>query len=91
MILARSRKCCGCRQCAEKDQLIRVVSMYGKLEVDELKRKDGRGVYFHPSMLCVNKGISRKLLERALRTTLLDQEIEGLKARLLAQLTNELV
>lgn len=58
------RMCAGCRQRADREELVRLVWRDGAVVVDERRRLPGRGVNLHPG--CVeavlrNRGIGRGL------------------------------
>jgi predicted RNA-binding protein YlxR (DUF448 family) len=63
------RTCVGCRQRAEKAQLLRVVNSDGILVIDLQSRQPGRGAYLHRALDCVELADQRRAVARALRST----------------------
>ncbi len=60
------RKCVGCMQSKEKQELIRIAAYEGQLSVDPSGRAKGRGVYIcKNSPECREKADKRRALERA--------------------------
>lgn len=60
------RKCVGCMQSREKQELIRIAAYEGQISVDPTGRAKGRGVYIcRNSAECREKADKRKALERA--------------------------
>ncbi len=64
------RMCIGCRARRSKWELLRFVERDGRLFFDPLYRAPGRGVSICPSLKCFERGLKRKVLEKALRCTL---------------------
>jgi uncharacterized protein len=65
------RTCVGCRERTAKQDLLRVVAQdlgHG-LEVvpDPAGRADGRGAYLHPTTVCLDQAVRRRVFTRALR------------------------
>lgn len=61
------RTCVGCRQRANRPELIRVVAQNNQLVIDHSKSLSGRGAWIHPSSDCLEQAITRKVFHRALR------------------------
>lgn len=61
------RSCIGCRTVCEKSDLLRLILSERKLEVDELDRRPGRGVYVHRKLSCIRKCMDSKLLAHRFR------------------------
>ena len=60
-----------CRQVRDKRDLIRLVRVAdGRVEVDPVGRKPGRGAYLCSSPECWDTGLERGRLERTLRAVL---------------------
>jgi predicted RNA-binding protein YlxR (DUF448 family) len=63
------RSCVGCRERAEKAELLRVVvGADGEFAPDPTGRAPGRGAYVHRAEACVDAALRRGALARALRT-----------------------
>lgn len=67
------RTCVGCRQRADKQQLLRVVVMDRsagpELVPDPSHRAPGRGAHLHPTRECLDLALRRRAFTRALRAT----------------------
>lgn len=62
------RKCVGCKENAEKKELIRIVKdKDDNIFVDESGKANGRGVYIHKDSNCLESAFTKKELERSLR------------------------
>ncbi len=69
------RKCVGCQERLEKQNLIRIVrSPEGEYSVDETGKKPGRGAYLCRKTECLDKAIKNKGLERSFKTSI-DEDI----------------
>jgi uncharacterized protein len=64
--------CAGCRERAEKAELIRLVARDGVAVVDPTQTAPGRGVYLHPRLECLEQAAKRRSMGRLLRA-----EIDG--------------
>jgi len=74
------RTCVACRQVLSKRNLLRLVRTTAGVELDPTGKKAGRGAYVHDKQSCWDQALRGDLLERALRTTLKDDERERLRA-----------
>jgi len=75
------RTCIGCRHTATKRELIRVVrTPEGRAEVDPTGKQAGRGAYLCANRSCWQRALDRKLLNRALKMTLSDEDAARLRA-----------
>ena len=73
------RTCVACRKVRPKRELTRLVRISdGSVEVDASGRKAGRGAYLCQSAECWQNGLKGNRLERALRTTLSQDNQEQL-------------
>lgn len=73
------RTCVACGKVRPKRELVRLVrAASGEVEVDREGRKAGRGAYVCSGAECWDKGINKKRLEHALRTTLARGNMEQL-------------
>ena len=61
------RTCVGCRACAAKSDLLRVVGRGGEIVPDPRARLPGRGAYLHLSQECFEQAVRRRAFARALR------------------------
>ena len=66
------RTCIGCRQKADKSDLLRLVVRV-TVVADLQQRQPGRGAYLHPRGSCLDAAIRRRALGRALRVNGVDQ------------------
>ena len=75
-----SRTCVACGRVRPKRELIRLVRISdGSVEVDASGRKAGRGAYLCQLAECWQNGLKGNRLERALRTTLSQDNQEQLQ------------
>ena len=79
------RRCIGCMESKEKNQLIRIAGYEGTVSVDLTGRAKGRGAYLcKGSQSCLNKAYKKKALERSLHMTVTQQQLEQVEAELKA-------
>ena len=79
------RQCMGCRERADKRDLIRVVrTPDGNVQLDFSGKLSGRGAYICPKAECLKKAQKAKALERSLEVPIpeevydrLSREMEG--------------
>jgi hypothetical protein len=62
------RTCVGCRQRANRSDLIRVIAQNNRLVIDHQKSLPGRGAWLHPGSNCFELAATRRAFARALRT-----------------------
>ncbi len=63
-----NRKCIGCGQIKEKQELIRIVRTPDLIVRFDLSGKlNGRGAYICPNLACLKKGITEREIYRALQ------------------------
>lgn len=75
-----TRRCMGCNESREKNDLIRIVkSKDGIIEVDLTGKKNGRGAYICRNEECLNKVIKSKRLQRALDHEIGEEIYESLR------------
>ena len=68
------RKCIGCQQMKQKNELVRVVhSKDGEMSVDLTGKKSGRGAYICHSKACIEKARKTRQIERAFKTNVTDE------------------
>jgi predicted RNA-binding protein YlxR (DUF448 family) len=79
------RTCVGCRQRANRADLLRIVADSSELVFDEKASKPGRGAWIHPSSDCLQKATERGAFARALRLktplTLNQEQAETMMAK----------
>ena len=61
------RTCIGCRERADKSDLLRLVAAGDEVVPDPRARLAGRGAYLHPSRSCFELARRRRVFPRALR------------------------
>jgi predicted RNA-binding protein YlxR (DUF448 family) len=64
----QARTCVGCRQLESRANLLRIVRVEGKLQIDDDKRLPGRGSWLHHKLSCLDLAISRGSFSRAFRS-----------------------
>ena len=76
----QTRKCIGCGELKEKNQLIRIVrSKEGEISLDTTGKKNGRGAYICPDPECLEQAFKKKGLDRSFKTTVPESVYETLK------------
>ena len=75
-----TRRCMGCNESKEKNELIRIVkSQEGKIEVDLTGKKNGRGAYICKNEECLDKVIKSKRIEKIFEQTIAESVYEDLR------------
>jgi len=75
-----ARKCMGCNESKEKNDLIRIVkSKEGIVEVDLTGKKNGRGAYICKAETCLDKVIKSKRLEKVFEIKINEDLYESLR------------
>ena len=78
------RTCIVCRATKDKWELIRLVrTPVGQVIVDPTGKANGRGAYICRTTDCLEKGLQKGRVTRALNATLSVEELETLQAELL--------
>lgn len=73
------RRCVGCMESKEKNQLVRIAGYEGNITPDTTGKAKGRGAYIcKDSSQCLEKAYKRKALERSLGITLGEKEKEDI-------------
>ena len=63
------RQCTGCREMKSKRDMIRVIkTAENEICIDATGRKNGRGAYICPNMVCLKQAMKNRGLERSLKT-----------------------
>lgn len=87
--LKRQRTCIVCRTTDTKNSLLRLVrSPEGEICFDPTGKMNGRGAYVC-SVACLEKALSSKRLDSALRMTVSDEDRERIVQQLRASLSHE--
>ena len=69
----------GCGEIFDKKSLIRIVrNTDGLILVDETGRMNGRGAYICPSAACLEKAFKKHGLDRAFKTTVPKEALDGI-------------
>ena len=85
----RQRTCIVCRTTDTKNSLLRLVrNPEGEICFDPTGKMNGRGAYVC-SVACLEKALSSKRLDSALRTTVSDEDRERIVQQLRASLSHE--
>ena len=75
------RTCIGCRQGEGKRALIRIVRTPEKrIAIDPTGRANGRGAYLHAARVCWEKALKGGTMERALKITPANDDVEALRS-----------
>ena len=75
------RTCVACHQVKPKRELLRIVrTPLGRVEIDPVGKKSGRGAYLCANRLCWQTGLKKKRLEQELEVTLLEEDRLALEA-----------
>ncbi len=75
------RTCVACHQVKPKRELLRIVrTPQGRVEIDPVGKKSGRGAYLCANRSCWQTGLKKKRLEQELEVTLLDEDRLALEA-----------
>ena len=65
------RQCTGCREMKSKRDMIRVIkTAENEICIDATGRKNGRGAYICPNMVCLKQARKNRGLERSLKTAI---------------------
>ena len=75
-----TRKCIGCGELKEKNQLVRIVrSKEGEISLDMTGKKNGRGAYICPDPQCLKQAFKKKGLDRSFKIGVPESVYETLK------------
>jgi len=72
------RRCVGCMESKEKNQLIRVAGYEGQVSIDPTGKAKGRGVYLCPATQCFEKAQKKKAIGRNLEMELTGEQVTKL-------------
>ena len=62
-----TRRCCVCRQHADKSELVRLVKTEEGIVIDKAGKIQGRGVYVHRHQSCIDACIKKQSLNAAFK------------------------
>ncbi len=75
-----TRKCVGCGETKNKNELVRVLKTQDdEFVVDVTGKKNGRGAYICKNKECLNKAIKNKGLERSFKTPVMESVYDVIK------------
>lgn len=75
-----ARRCMGCNESKEKNELLRIVkSKEGAIEVDLTGKKNGRGAYICKDEKCLDRVIKSKRLQKVFETEISQDIYENLR------------
>ena len=76
------RTCIACRSTSDKRQMMRFVrTAEGRVEYDTTGKRAGRGAYLCDGNQCFSVARKRRLLEKALRTSMNDEDYQRLQTQ----------
>ena len=79
------RQCVGCREMKAKREMVRVIKTVSddgtetNITLDTTGRKNGRGAYICPNLMCFNAAVKNKGLERSFKMPIPKEVYELLK------------
>jgi uncharacterized protein len=73
------RTCIVCREKEAKRQLVRIVRTESGIQIDPTGKMNGRGAYLCDKASCWERAVKTDFLNKALRTTLTDEDRQRLK------------
>ncbi len=79
------RQCVGCREMKAKREMVRVIKTVSEdgtetnITLDTTGRKNGRGAYICPNLMCFNAAVKNKGLERSFKMPIPKEVYELLK------------
>lgn len=79
------RTCMGCNKKQPKYDLIRIVKSEKEVFIDKTGKMSGRGAYICNNVLCLEKVIKSKRLERSLKIKIDNEIYERLRGVLIEQ------
>ncbi len=78
------RMCIACRSGKPKGELLRLTAVKnGTVTLDRTKKAPGRGAYLCRSLVCLERAVKIRAIQRALRA---EVDIESLKSELCAEI-----
>lgn len=77
------RKCIGCNEMKEKNQLVRIVkNSEGVMSVDLVGKMPGRGAYICKNVKCFDAAVKAKRLDKSFKTKIPDEIYASLRESL---------
>lgn len=77
------RRCVGCMESKEKQQLVRIVAYEGNISLDFTGRAKGRGAYLcRDDSKCWEKAFKKKAFERSFGTAVSEEQKEEILKQL---------
>lgn len=70
------RRCIGCMESKDKNELIRIAWYEGKLTVDPTGKAKGRGVYLCKNSECMEKAMKKNAIARSLQVEVGKDEMD---------------
>lgn len=77
-----TRKCCVCRQHADKSELLRLVKTQQGIVIDKTGKIDGRGVYVHSNRECIETCIKKQSLNGAFKQSVAKEVYDELRKQI---------
>lgn len=77
-----TRKCCVCKEHADKSELIRLVKTSDGVKIDTTGKMDGRGAYVHHNEKCIDACIKKFALNAAFKGAVAKEVYDELKNQL---------
>lgn len=75
---APMRRCAGCGESKQKNDLIRIAGYENNVAIDPTGRAKGRGVYLCTSSACFEKAYKKKALGRSLGMDISKEQYEAI-------------
>ncbi len=74
------RKCIGCQEMKNKNEMIRILrTPEGEIVLDATGKKNGRGAYLCRDSECFQKAVKNRGIERSLKLPVSEETYESLK------------
>lgn len=77
-----TRKCCVCREHADKSDLIRLVKTENGIAIDATGKIDGRGAYVHNNANCIETCIKKFSLNVAFKQRVAEEVYDELRKQI---------
>ena len=72
------RRCIGCMESKQKNQLVRIAGYEGTISIDPTGKAKGRGVYLCRNQDCFRMAQKKKAIGRGLKMEVSSQQVEKL-------------
>ena len=74
------RQCIGCGEMKNKKEMVRILKTEsGEITLDATGRKNGRGAYLCPNMVCFRKAVKGRGIERSFKMAVPKEVYEALE------------